>query len=132
MPERPKKRLGEHSLWPLYQLIQKEQWKTSERRWANNDSDRNENEFQSFLELTREKIARIMAPDLVVPLKHYDRPKVVIADPEVRKKYETKWKKIIFENQGMSLNETKILKEIDDLFLVWKKAEKIIIVFSEN
>lgn len=100
---------------------------------TNNYQDENEAQFQVFLQdEARERVTRAIIPSANIPVYSGDAQKPVIADPNKRKEYEKEWNILFLRARMKPLTHTEMQKEIDTLYEIWKKADKITVPFSAN
>lgn len=100
---------------------------------ASDYGDRNEANFQAFLEEeAKDKLSQEIAMDIIPGYKDYDTTRAVIANPGLRKEYEAGWKSLFLKARMEPLNEKDITREMDRLFDIWNKSPKMRITFSSN
>lgn len=133
MTETPRRSLENHPLWPLYKLIDVEQWMNFQRLLNGDFKDVHEAKFKIFLQdEAKNRLCQEIASDFSGSNTVHNASRSIIADPSARKEYESAWRKLFLKARMEPINEDVSLKEIDSLFETWNKSPKITIAFSLN
>lgn len=133
MKENSKFNFDKHPLWQLSRFITKELLNTLIRLETVNYQDENETLFQVFLQdEASERVTRAILPSVNLPVFSADAQKPVIADPKERKEYEKGWNILFLRARMKPFIHSEMQREIDSLYEIWKKAEKVVVPFSAN